>query len=224
MITDPQRLDYLDSMGIQSWVRRTRDESSNPVEVPVSQDMDWAGLEARVSKCTACTLHQGRSRTVFGVGNTNPDWLIIGEAPGADEDQQGEPFVGRAGQLLNGMLKAAGFDREAVYITNIVKCRPPNNRNPRVDEAEACQSYLTQQIQWLAPKLILAVGRVAANNLLDSDLALGRMRGTVHRYGQDNVPVVVTYHPAYLLRKPSEKVKVWQDLCMALSVTEGLSL
>ncbi len=224
MITDLQRRDYLKSMGIQSWVRRAHAPSVVADSVAEETVHDWDELSAAVAGCRACALHECRSRTVFGVGNKNPDWLIVGEAPGADEDQQGEPFVGRAGQLLNGMLKAAGYDREAVYITNIVKCRPPNNRNPRQEEAQACQKFLSQQIQWLAPKLILAVGRVAANNLLDSDLALGRMRGSVHRYGPNNIPVVVTYHPAYLLRKPSEKVKVWQDLCQALTLTEGLSL
>ena len=224
MITDLQRRDYLNSLGIRWWVRRSHEVAQPEEALPPETACDWDGLASQVAACRACALHRDRTRTVFGVGNKNPDWLIVGEAPGADEDQQGEPFVGRAGQLLNAMLKAAGFERNAVYITNIVKCRPPNNRNPKQEEAEACQQYLSKQIQWLAPKVILAVGRVAANNLLDSDLALGRMRGAVHRYGADNIPVIVTYHPAYLLRKPSEKVKVWQDLCQALALTEGLSL
>ena len=228
MITDLQRRDYLASMGIQVWVPNSTTatvplpDATSSIDT-VARDCDWPGLKHQVSKCTRCDLHRGRTQTVFGVGNERPKWLIVGEAPGADEDKQGEPFVGRAGQLLNAMLKAAGFDRDEVYITNIVKCRPPNNRNPRVEEAQACSSFLSRQIEFLSPKLILAVGRVAAHNLLDSDLALGRLRGITHRYGPENIPVVVTYHPAYLLRQPGEKQKVWTDLCFALSMGEELA-
>lgn len=231
-MTHPQ-LSRLKAMGIEVWSPRTKAEVPEAVvlgdqEFPVDSEEaatgDWQGLESQVAKCTACALHSTRTQTVFGVGHKNPTWLVVGEAPGADEDAKGEPFVGRAGKLLDAMLQAAGFERPQVYITNIVKCRPPNNRNPKPEEAEACGSFLAKQIAWLQPRLILAVGRVAANNLLDNDLALGRMRGAIHRYGSKNVPVIVTYHPAYLLRKPSEKRKVWEDLCAALTATEELVL
>ena len=148
--------------------------------------------------------------------------MIIGEAPGAEEDRQGEPFVGRAGQLLNSMLLAAGFKRHEVYIANIVKCRPPDNRDPRPEEAKSCSAYLDRQIALVRPQLILAVGRVAAQRLLNSDTPVGRMRGKLHQYGSGaGVPVVVTYHPAYLLRSPKEKRKVWQDLLFALDQGES---
>jgi DNA polymerase len=150
---------------------------------------------------------------VFGVGNRDADWLIIGEAPGAEEDRRGEPFVGRAGQLLDQMLQAIGQSRESVFIANILKCRPPNNRDPRPAEAAACREYLQQQIDMVGPKIILAVGRIAAQNLLDSSDPVGRMRGRVHSL--DDIPLVVTYHPAYLLRSPSQKKKAWSDLCLA---------
>lgn len=178
----------------------------------------WDQLQACVADCTACELHSGRTRTVFGTGNKQASWMLIGEAPGADEDQQGEPFVGRAGQLLNAMLEAIGLQREAVYIANIVKCRPPNNRNPHRDEAAACRAYLQRQIELIQPGLILALGKVAASNLLQSDEAVGKMRGSLHTYGATQIPLVVTYHPAYLLRTPSDKAKVWQDLLYAKSV------
>jgi DNA polymerase len=155
---------------------------------------------------------------VFGVGNEQADLLVIGEAPGADEDRQGEPFVGRAGQLLNAMLLAMGFKREAVFIANIVKCRPPNNRDPKPEEALACQSYLLHQIELIRPKLILSVGRISAQNLLKTDIAVGKLRGRVHTYGEWGIPLVVTYHPAYLLRSPEQKSKAWQDLQLALTL------
>jgi DNA polymerase len=147
--------------------------------------------------------------------------MVIGEAPGADEDRQGEPFVGRAGQLLTEMLRAAGFKRDDVYIANILKCRPPNNRDPRLDEVNACSSYLLRQIELLQPKLILAVGRIAAQRLLNTDETIGRLRGNVYRFGSTSVPVVVTYHPAYLLRSPLQKRKSWADLQFALRVADG---
>jgi len=150
--------------------------------------------------------------------------MIIGEAPGAEEDRQGEPFVGRAGQLLNSMLQAAGFKRREVYIANIVKCRPPDNRDPRAEETAACGGYLARQIELVNPKIILAVGRVAAQCLLQSDTPVGRMRGKLHRYGdKPGIPVIVTYHPAYLLRSPREKRKVWQDLLFALEQSEAVA-
>ena len=175
----------------------------------------WDGLAARVSTCTRCALSASRTQTVFGVGNRNADWLVIGEAPGAEEDRQGEPFVGRAGQLLNQMLRAVGLSREQVYIANILKCRPPSNRDPKPDEISACHEYLQQQIDLIAPRLILAVGRIAAQSLLHSDAPVGRLRGRVHHLEPGNIPLVVTYHPAYLLRSPAQKRKSWDDLCLA---------
>ena len=189
-------------------------------------NLDWKGLQSRVRQCTACDLHQTRTQTVFGVGSQQADWLVIGEAPGADEDRQGEPFVGPAGQLLNKMLQAIGLEREQVYIANILKCRPPNNRDPRPDEVEHCERFLKRQVQLLQPKLILAFGRIAAQNLLKTNSSLGQLRGKVHQYecGKESgdsdhtfseVPVIVTYHPAYLLRSPKEKRKAWEDLQFA---------
>jgi len=175
----------------------------------VSQ-LDWPALAARVAQCQACELHKTRTQTVFGVGRQNADLMIIGEAPGADEDRKGEPFVGRAGQLLNAMLKAIGLQREQAYIANILKCRPPGNRDPRAEEALKCASYLQRQVALVKPRAILAVGAVAARNLLQSDEAVGRLRGGRHQY--HGIPVVVTYHPAYLLRSPEQKAKAWQDL------------
>lgn len=185
--------------------------------------LDWDALAARVAACQACELAAGRTQTVFGVGRRDADWLVIGEAPGAEEDRRGEPFVGRAGQLLDAMLAALGLQREAVYIANILKCRPPQNRDPRPAEVVACKGYLARQIALLRPRLILAVGRIAAQNLLEVETPIGRLRGTVHRYGATAIPVVVTYHPAYLLRSPGEKAKAWSDLCFAartLAATE----
>ena len=150
---------------------------------------------------------------MFGVGNPDAVWLIIGEAPGAEEDRRGEPFVGRAGQLLDQMLYAIGQNRDSVFIENILKCRPPNNRDPKSDEAAACRAYLERQIELLRPKIILAVGMIAAQNLLGSTDPVGRMRGRPHQFG--GIPLVVTYHPAYLLRSPSQKQKSWSDLCLA---------
>jgi len=173
-----------------------------------------------VAECRSCEeLAASRTQTVFGVGNPNADWLVIGEAPGADEDRQGEPFVGRAGQLLNAMLAAVGLGREQVYIANVLKCRPPNNRDPKAEEAAACAGFLQRQIALIQPKLILVVGRIAAQNLLDTDAPIGTLRGRVHRL-ESGVPVVVTYHPAYLLRSPQEKRKAWADLCLARSVLQ----
>lgn len=179
---------------------------------------DWQTLQAVVSVCERCALHTSRTQTVFGVGNRSADWMIIGEAPGAEEDRRGEPFVGKAGQLLNEMLRAVGLAREDVYIANILKCRPPGNRNPQAEEAAACADYLRRQVEMIAPRLILAVGAIAAQNLLQVDQPVGRLRGTVHEYGVSGVPVVVTYHPAYLLRSPGQKRKAWADLCLARSV------
>ena len=216
---------YLEAMGIQRWAARTA--VPGPVgcadaAVAAADDavdrLDWPELQARVASCKRCALHESRTQTVFGVGDRNADWLVIGEAPGADEDRQGEPFVGRAGLLLNEMLFAAGLRREQVYIANILKCRPPNNRNPMPEEMACCRDYLDRQITLVEPRIILAVGGVAANELLQTDEQVGRLRGIRHRYGVQQIPLVVSYHPAYLLRSPLEKRKVWQDLQFARQV------
>ena len=176
--------------------------------------MGWDELQALVASCTACPLHQTRTQTVFGVGNRSADWMAIGEAPGEQEDLQGEPFVGRAGLLLNEMLRSIGLAREQVFIANILKCRPPKNRDPQVDEASACEGYLKQQLAMVKPRIILAVGRIAAQNLLKTTTPIGKLRGLVHDY--QVVPLVVTYHPAYLLRSPLEKRRAFDDLRLAL--------
>lgn len=234
----PRKLAYLDALGIEAFEQKAGRrpataavrEPPRPVTASVIaaaapggniEMLDWEALRARVAACTACELHRSRSQTVFGVGNRSADWLVIGEAPGADEDRQGEPFVGRAGQLLNSMLRAIGLPREQVYIANILKCRPPGNRDPKPEEAACCTPYLHRQIALLSPKLILVVGRIAAQKLLDTDVPLARLRGLVHRYGPLSTPLVVTYHPAYLLRSPGEKRKAWVDLKFARGVLEG---
>jgi DNA polymerase len=183
--------------------------------------MDWPELKATVAGCVACRLHTGRTRTVFGVGDEKASWLFVGEGPGADEDRQGEPFVGQAGKLLDNMLAAINLKRgDDVYIANVVKCRPPNNRNPAPDEAQSCEPYLTRQIQLIRPKLIVALGKVAVQNLLDTDAAVGSLRGRLHEY--KGIPLLVTYHPAYLLRNPADKVRVWEDLCFARATMTNL--
>ena len=228
---------YLDAMDIQVWEdlnavqqvlqQETSVQETRVVETvaPVNPETEyqpqadtesladratWSELERAVTECTKCALHESRTQAVFGVGNRNADLLIIGEAPGRDEDLQGEPFVGRAGQLLNAMLAAIGFKREQVYIANILKCRPPNNRDPSPEEAASCHPWLQQQIDLVNPKVILAIGRIAAHNLLNTDASVGSMRGRQHSY--NGIPLIVSYHPAYLLRKPVEKRKSWQDL------------
>jgi DNA polymerase len=183
--------------------------------------MDWAALEAAVRACTRCPLHASRTQGVPGVGNRQADWLLIGEAPGAEEDRRGEPFVGRAGQLLDAMLAAVGRDRSSVYIANVIKSRPPSNRDPLPEEIAACLPFLHRQIALIRPRLVLIVGRVAAQTLLATASPLGRLRGRVHELPGFGIPAVVTYHPAYLLRKPSEKRKAWEDLRLALAQTGG---
>jgi uracil-DNA glycosylase family 4 len=183
--------------------------------------MDWPALKACVADCTACVLHQKRNKTVFGVGDENADWLFVGEGPGADEDAQGEPFVGQAGKLLDNMLAAIALKRGAnVYIANIVKCRPPGNRNPQPEEAQACSAYLQRQIELIRPKLIIALGKVAAVNLLGRDASISSLRGQQHAYR--GIPLLVTYHPAYLLRTLSDKSKAWEDLCFAVETMQRL--
>lgn len=216
-------------MGIDAWVSRAvpgpeQDPDPEAQAVPVAvEDEAWQALRREVSGCTLCALHQGRTQTVFGVGNLHAEWLLIGEAPGAEEDRRGEPFVGRAGQLLNAMLEAMGMSRDEVFIANILKCRPPNNRDPRPEEVTACEQYLQRQIRLVRPKIILALGRIAAQNLLKVDTPIGRMRGRCYEYPDPRVPVVVTYHPAYLLRSPKEKRKSWQDLRYAMRIFRELT-
>src|SRR5260221_7969130 len=176
---------------------------------------DWPQLRERVAACTRCGLSATRTQTVFGVGNLQAEWLVVGEAPGAEEDRQGEPFVGRAGQLLNAMLRSIGLKREQVYIANVLKCRPPQNRDPVPAETMECLPFLDRQIALLKPRIMLVVGRIAAQNLLRTDATLGSLRQRVHRFGASDVPLVVTYHPAYLLRSPAEKRKAWEDLKFA---------
>jgi uracil-DNA glycosylase family 4 len=183
----------------------------------------WESLENCVTNCQRCEIHRYRTQTVFGVGHHQADWMIIGEAPGADEDRQGEPFVGRAGQLLTNILAAINLPREQVYIANVLKCRPPNNRDPHKKEIQHCQGYLKRQIELVQPKVILVVGRIAAHTLLQTQLPVGRMRGKIHHLPELQIPLVVTYHPAYLLRQPVEKRKVWEDLKRAREVYDPLT-
>jgi DNA polymerase len=175
--------------------------------------------------CTKCTLHTSRTQGVFGVGSRAAQWLVVGEAPGAEEDRRGEPFVGRAGHLLDAMLRAIGLNRvNNVYIANVLKSRPPGNRDPKPEEVAACLPFLMRQIELLKPRVMLAVGRIAAQNLLATDAPLGRLRGKVHHFGELNTPLIVTYHPAYLLRTPSDKRKAWEDLKFARSVFRELTI
>lgn len=179
--------------------------------------MDWTPLREAVAGCHACKLCQGRTQTVFGVGDLQADWLVVGEAPGENEDLQGEPFVGQAGKLLDNMLKAIGLDRQTkVYITNVLKCRPPGNRNPDPSEVAQCEPYLQRQVELLQPKIILAMGRFAVQSLLRTTEPIGKLRGRPHQY--NGVHVVVTYHPAYLLRNLPDKAKAWADLCLAVQL------
>jgi uracil-DNA glycosylase len=175
-------------------------------------DLDWETLPNQIAQCTACILHQNRTQTVVGVGNRHADLIFIGEAPGAEEDAQGEPFVGRAGQLLTAMLYAIDLKREEVYIANVVKCRPPGNRDPEPNELACCDAFLQRQIALIQPKLIVAVGRIAAHHLLATETSVGKLRGQCFQYGEHKIPLIVTYHPAYLLRRPTEKRHSWQDL------------
>ena len=243
-----RRRQYLETIGIDLWVKRTRAASAvapaaaaaapevvsaapevvsaAPEVVAAAPEaaMEWQQLLEEVRRCTLCPLHSTRTQGVLGVGPKRADWLVIGEAPGAEEDRRGEPFVGAAGQLLDAMLRAIGLDRRTnVYIANVLKSRPPNNRDPRPEEVEACLPYLVRQIALLQPKIMLAVGRIAAQNLLGTDAPLGRLRGRVHHFGERQTPLVVTYHPAYLLRTPADKRKAWEDLKFARSVYQQLT-
>lgn len=196
-------------------------ERQRPADVGA---MDWATLQASVAGCEACGLCKSRRHTVFGVGDRQADWMVVGEAPGENEDLQGEPFVGAAGQLLDNMLRAVGRSRsgegaQGAYIANALKCRPPANRNPQPAEVAQCEPYLARQVALVRPKVIVAMGRFAVKSLLRTDEPIGRLRGRVHRY--EGVPVIVTYHPAYLLRTPADKAKAWADLCLAMEAAQG---
>lgn len=231
-ISESDRLAYLDALGITPWRSRAGENDPEPEEVAElaaeaigdeSPITDWAVLQQAVAACTRCDLHKSRTQTVFGVGNSNADLLVVGEAPGAEEDRRGEPFVGKAGQLLDEMLRAIGLERKVVYIANILKCRPPGNRDPQESEAASCRRYLDAQISMLQPKVILAVGRIAAQQLLGNSLPLGRMRGQRLELASAGIPVIVTYHPAYLLRTPEDKRKAWQDLCATRALLTDLT-
>ena len=224
MLPSNTQRQYLQLMGIDVWC-----DKSSPVMseadvdfVKVSADGDeaniWQDLRQQVASCTQCSLHQQRKQTVFGVGNVNADWMVIGEAPGAEEERQGEPFIGKAGKLLNAMLTAAGLKREQVYVANLLKCRPPENRHPQSEEVSSCQSYLQKQIELVKPKIILVLGEIAAQNLLQLDIPIEKMRGRSYQYPGSEIPLLVTYHPAYLLRSPKEKPKSWLDLQLAMQV------
>jgi uracil-DNA glycosylase len=228
---------YLEAIGIDVWVRRAggplgaleipervQAVSAEPPVLTADVAEPWQALRTEILGCAKCGLHKTRTQGVVGVGPQRTDWMVIGEAPGAEEDRRGEPFVGRAGQLLDAMLRAIGLDRRTnVYIANVLKSRPPNNRDPKPEEVAACLPYLMRQIALLQPRLMLAVGRIAAQNLLSTDLSLSRLRGKVHHFGELNTPLIVTYHPAYLLRTPADKRKAWEDLKFARSVFRQLT-
>jgi len=218
---DARRAAILGAIGIVARVQLAAAAPASAAPAAATAELGWDGLAAAVAACTRCGLAATRTQTVFGVGDRQARWLVVGEAPGADEDRQGEPFVGRAGQLLNSMLRAVGLEREQVFIANILKCRPPGNRDPLPEEVRCCLPYLHRQIALLDPRLILCVGRIAAQNLLGVDTPLGQLRGRAHELKPFATPVVVTYHPAYLLRSPGEKRKSWADLKFAMEVARG---
>ncbi|NBX44886.1 MAG: uracil-DNA glycosylase [Gammaproteobacteria bacterium] len=192
------------------------------VEAPLVAG-DWDALRQQVASCTRCGLHAERTQAVFGVGDIKAQWMVVGEAPGSEEDKRGEPFVGAAGQLLTAMLAAIDLPRESVFIANILKCRPPENRDPKPAEVAQCLPYLRRQIEWIQPRMILAFGRVAAQNLLGVEQPLSRLRGRVHHLPGTQTPVIVTYHPAYLLRVPADKRKAWEDLKFARRSFESVA-
>jgi len=206
-----RREQYLEALGVDVWTLRARRSAAPPSGASGSASL-WESVAGEVAGCTLCGLCRTRTQTVLGVGNRSAELLVIGEAPGAEEDRQGEPFVGRAGQLLDSMLRAVGRRRETVYIANVLKCRPPGNRDPSAAEVASCLPYLQRQIELIAPRLILVVGRIAAQSLLATDTPIGRLRGQLHHFGPRVTPVIVTYHPAYLLRSPGEKRRAWADL------------
>lgn len=210
------------------WAPQAADAApATPAGSSAVDRMDWPELAEAVAACRACSLCETRRQTVFGVGARRAHWMVVGEAPGEQEDRRGEPFVGKAGQLLDRMLAALGVSRDAegddpaqqAFIANTLKCRPPGNRNPTPDELARCEPFLKRQIALVQPRIILAMGRFAVQSLLRTDAPIGALRGTVHRY--EGVPLVVTYHPAYLLRSLPEKAKAWADLCLAADLLEG---
>lgn len=221
-----RRSELLKEMGLSPvWRLRT---AAQPAAIPSRaesglrpvEEMSWAELKAKVAGCTDCKLRAGCTQTVFGVGDEKAEWLLVGEAPGAEEDRLGEPFVGQAGRLLDNMLGAISLSRgKNVYIANVLKCRPPGNRNPEPEEVAKCAPHLLRQIGLLRPKLILAMGRFAAQTLLGTDATIASLRGRVHRYA--GVPLIVTYHPAYLLRNLPDKAKAWADLRFAVRTISG---
>jgi DNA polymerase len=224
----------LDEMGLAPrWRLRRRAEARtapSPAAAPVLfaspreeriARMDWAELKAAVAGCTACAIRATCTQTVFGVGDERAEWLLVGEAPGGEEDRLGEPFVGQAGKLLDNMLAAIGLKRGAnVYIANVLRCRPPGNRNPAPGEVANCSPYLLRQIALIRPRLILAMGRIAVQSLLHTEASIASLRGRVHRYA--GVPLIVTYHPAYLLRNLPDKAKAWADLVFAVKTMASL--
>ncbi len=231
------RQQYLTAMGIPIWLPRQLTEPSSAetslmansnataeLTHQTSQDtiqlLSWEDLQTRVSACQLCSLAKTRQHTVFGMGNPQAKLVIVGEAPGATEDQQGLPFVGRAGKLLDAMLQAINLQRSEIFITNILKCRPPNNRDPDPQEVACCTPYLERQLQLLQPRLLLALGRIAAHFLLNSTTTLSRLRGQQFHYGTQRIPLLVTYHPAYLLRSPQDKDKAYQDLLLVRSLLQ----
>lgn len=211
-MSQKDHLPYLKEMGIEIFTRRHVNAAEAPLQDMrhTAQDFAyWQNLQQAVSTCTKCDLHQSRTKAVFGVGKSNAEIMFIGEAPGANEDLQGEPFVGRAGQLLNSMMRSIGLQREEVFIANIIKCRPPQNRDPNPQEVACCTPYLIEQIKFIQPKLLIALGRIAAQFLLNTDSSLTSLRQHNHEY--EGTPLLITFHPAYLLRSPTEKAKAWQD-------------
>lgn len=204
---------YLTQLGVTQYVLR-----KSPPAVREVQGNIWADLPLRIASCQKCPLCKTRQNTVFGVGDPKADLMFIGEAPGATEDARGEPFVGQAGQLLDKMLAAIGLSRETVFIANILKCRPPNNRDPLPTEVAECMPYLLEQIRVIRPKLIVALGRVAAQNLLQTEASLTKLRGQIFQFGEQKIPLIATYHPAYLLRNPADKRNAWTDLQRAQKI------
>jgi uracil-DNA glycosylase len=245
MSLDDRQLAMLREMGITAWTQRdaTQPVFEAPVELATTpspevpaplprgtraagvEQMDWPALREAVAGCRACALCENRRNTVFGVGNEQAHWMVVGEAPGENEDRQGEPFVGQAGRLLDSMLRAIGLTRETappeqqVFICNVLKCRPPGNRNPEPQEVAQCEPFLKRQVALVKPRIILAMGRFAVQSLLRTTEPIGRLRGRVHDY--EGVPLIVTYHPAYLLRNLPDKAKAWEDLCLALDTLEA---
>ncbi len=239
---DDFQLEILDKMGVDIWQLRAQKSTENALQIDESETNSQAQLSepkdaetlnrseqipddldkvsAAVRQCQRCQLHKTRTKAVAGAGNSQAVWMFIGEAPGKDEDQQGLPFVGRAGQLLNAIIAALQMQRDDVFIANVIKCRPPANRDPLDEEVAQCEPYLHRQLALVNPKIIVALGRISAQALLKTSTPLATLRGRVHHYGVSNTPMIVTYHPAYLLRSPGQKSKAWEDLLLAKSIVD----